>query len=373
MLSYLRLKSHSWVVKLILAIMAVGLAFFFGYGTFRQSDDPNESAIAIVNGDDISQSHYANAVKAQMNLYSQMYGGEIPEFMEKMVRDNVLDQLVEQRLLSQWAAKNGVPVAKQEIAEDIFKNEQFKKDGVFNTEFYKGRFRPWFKSQYGLDYEDALADDLRVSRATDLISKSIGATASAAPNIDTDLAAKTYHFKQVAISAALLADVQKKKEVPPAKDKKEDKTEAAKTAETTQPAPTEKDAEALANIVLKSFPDDKKAQAVLSPYGIEIKDLGKKSLKEWRQIAPASSDRDSNESFTIMQRLLALSSAQPIPSEPFKVGDTFYVYKLVAVDTTPPTEAPDPKQSTARFTTLLQAFLMESLRSKAQIEMKEML
>lgn len=166
MLSYLRLKAGSWVVKAILAMMAIGLAFFYGYGDFRNSGNDNGSSqqeVAVVNGEAISGLSFERALDNNREAYKSIYG-ELPDFLEKTIRENTLDQLIHSTLFAQWASREQVPVTKAEIAQKIRSTPELQKDGKFDAEFYKTRFRPGFKRFYGRDYEEAVAHDLLLEK-----------------------------------------------------------------------------------------------------------------------------------------------------------------------------------------------------------------
>ena len=353
MLTYLRTQSKSWIIKTILAVMAVGLAFFYGYGSFRRGDNTSGEAVATINGETISVKRYTSALKSQLAIYSQMYGGEIPDFLETMIKTNLLDQLVEERLIHQWAVTTGVPVAKEEIAKKILANEQFIKEGKFDAEFYKTKFRPWFHSEYGLDYEAALKEDLQTSKAVEALISATAKSAPALEDISQALSTHRYHLKQIAVSPAALTAAEAKQA--------DTKTDAAT-------GPTDADAKALASIVLHTLPDEAKVKALLKPYGIEIIDLGEVPLSDWRQMLPQTADA---EALPIIQALLKLNADNPVPDEPFKVGDTYYVYRFVAATITPAAPESADEADQQRFSRLLQPFLVDSLHQQATIELNK--
>lgn len=363
MLTYLREKSNSWAVKAILAVMAVGLIFFYGYNSFRNGGPSSEDTVATVNGESITANRYETTVKSQLNMYSQLYGGEVPEFLQKTMRQNILDQMIEERLAHQWAAKNNAPVAKDEIAQKILSNDQFLENGKFKTEFYKTQFRPWFKANYGLDFETAVAEDLQEERALKMVVNDLSFPSETMLSITKDLNRHPLHLKQIIISKELLDAAQKKKEdTAKATDKPAEKP--------ASPTATDKDAEALAELALKAFTDDAKTEALLKPYGIEIRDLGDKTLRDWRQLVP-SDPKDANASLTTALSLAKLNAAAPLPAQVFKVDGKFYVYKWLPSTTTPEDKKSDDAQKQAdqnMFATLIHGFFTESLHNKATIE-----
>jgi hypothetical protein len=340
MLSYLRLKSGSWIVKGILAAMAIGLTFFFGFSSFRNAADRAGSAVATVNGETITALQFENSVRNQHEIYSKIYGGEVPEFVEKSLRQNVLDQLVDAHLLSQWATKNKVPVARREIAEKILSNAEFTQGDperkTFNPQFYKERFRPWFKNTYGIDYEEALKEDLRSEKTVQFLFRDMLVAKDEAAALDRDLARTLYHFKQVVIDPKTLQG-------------------DAQTGE--------KEAAALADEVRSAFADEAKVIALLKPFNISVKDLGEKKASDWRTILPPQSELPAASD--ILDALLALNADKPLPDRVFQVGDLFYVYKWVgsrADDKAPVAEG------NLAFASLLRQSFTDSLHQQATIE-----
>jgi peptidyl-prolyl cis-trans isomerase D len=138
----MRKNAGSWIIKFILG--GVILAFIpFGYGIYQ---DRGDTEIANVNGDPI---HFEEFDRHYNNLVDQVrrnFGGSLNEETIKglRLREQALNQLVDQRLMLAEAAKLGIDVSDQELAESIARVEAFQTDGVFDPKRYEyvlGRLR----------------------------------------------------------------------------------------------------------------------------------------------------------------------------------------------------------------------------------------
>lgn len=173
MLDIIRQRAGSWVTRAIFAGVVLVFIFFFGY---NQIDTPNQGPQAVlvrVNGADIRQSEYNLAFKSSMEMYKQMYKGEIPPEMNKMISRSSLQQLINQYLMVDAATKMGLRVSNEELAKAIETDKRFQKEGHFERAAYRDSFLPWFQKEYGLNYEELLRNELLARKLDDILRSSV--------------------------------------------------------------------------------------------------------------------------------------------------------------------------------------------------------
>lgn len=170
MLEIIRNKANSWVTRALFGAIVLIFIFFFGYNQINTPNTGPQAIVATVNGYDIRQNEFRLAYDSNYEMYKQIFKGEIPEGMLKMLKENTLQQLVNQQLLLTSAQHMGLHVANEELVKIIESNKQFQKDGQFDRELYKNNFLPGFENKYNLNYEDLLRNELLVQKLQDLIT-----------------------------------------------------------------------------------------------------------------------------------------------------------------------------------------------------------
>jgi peptidyl-prolyl cis-trans isomerase D len=135
MLSLMRKSAGSWIIKFILG--AVILAFIpFGYGIYQ---DRRDAKIATVNGDPVSFEEFNRQYNNLVEQVRRNFGGSLNEETIKGLRlkEQALNQLIDQKLMLDEAANLGISVSDQELAESIAKIEAFQTAGVFDPKRYE--------------------------------------------------------------------------------------------------------------------------------------------------------------------------------------------------------------------------------------------
>ncbi|MEQ6358449.1 peptidylprolyl isomerase [Thermoanaerobacter thermohydrosulfuricus] len=115
----------------------IALLLFFVFIVFLTvSCSAKKDVVATVNGENITNAEYKKAfdqVKAQIesspqytkDIWNQDYQGK--KFLD-VVKENVLDSLIAQKLLVQEALKNNIAVTDKEIADEYQKEKEVNKD-----------------------------------------------------------------------------------------------------------------------------------------------------------------------------------------------------------------------------------------------------
>jgi peptidyl-prolyl cis-trans isomerase D len=167
MLSLMRKSAGSWIIKFILG--AVILAFIpFGYGIYQ---DRRDVKIATVNGDPVSYEEFNRQYNNLVEQVRRNFGGSLNEETIKGLRlkEQALNQLIDQKLMLDEAANLGISVSDQELAESIAKIEAFQTAGVFDPKRYE-----YVLSRLRLT-QDAFEADQKRAMLVDKMSKFVAA------------------------------------------------------------------------------------------------------------------------------------------------------------------------------------------------------
>ena len=137
MISAMRTKLGPKVIGAVIAVIA---AVFIFYGVFTPGGGgPAQGVAGEVNGETISYSEFSRAFTQRTEYFRNMMGGKISdEQMEQFhIREAVFQDLVQRKLLTQIARKEGFYPSTDQIRDQILKMEAFKKDGHFDKLQYK--------------------------------------------------------------------------------------------------------------------------------------------------------------------------------------------------------------------------------------------
>ncbi|MEE4354164.1 MAG: SurA N-terminal domain-containing protein [Desulfatiglans sp.] len=134
-LSLMRKHAKSWLIKFFIAIIALVFIFYFGYSfTAREG-----LKVAFVNGEVITGQEYRKAYNdLREGLYRQ-YKSVWNDSLIKVfkLRSRALDNLIDQKLISQEARRLGLNVTEDEIQKAIMDHPAFKVDGKFVLARYR--------------------------------------------------------------------------------------------------------------------------------------------------------------------------------------------------------------------------------------------
>ncbi len=135
MLQNIHDKAKGWVAYLIVGFIAVPFALF---GISSYLGGSGSLVAATVNGEEIHVQEVQNLVLQQRQRMTQIFGGKLPPgFNEDMIKQQALDQVVNQALLKQEAENNGYRASNQEVYDALTNIPAFQKDGQFDPKTYE--------------------------------------------------------------------------------------------------------------------------------------------------------------------------------------------------------------------------------------------
>ncbi|MFO7962747.1 MAG: SurA N-terminal domain-containing protein [Desulfobacterales bacterium] len=135
MLNTMRKNAGSWMIKVLLFAIVV-VFIFWGVGTFREQ---RSGRLAIVNGESITYDEWAKTYNSMVENLRQQFGENFNDDMLKVlnVKEQALNQLINNRLLLEEAKRLNFRVGQQELVDAIRSIPAFQTDGVFNPRLYR--------------------------------------------------------------------------------------------------------------------------------------------------------------------------------------------------------------------------------------------
>ncbi len=133
MLQSIRDGSRSWGAKIIIGVMVAAMALFGVESLFSVfGSDPNE--VASVNGEPIMRQ------QVELEVQRALRSGQVPPEQERALRNDMLDQLITQSLLRQYAEDGGFYVSDAQLDQMIVTLPEFHdQDGRFSAEIFRNR------------------------------------------------------------------------------------------------------------------------------------------------------------------------------------------------------------------------------------------
>jgi peptidyl-prolyl cis-trans isomerase D len=131
----MRKHAQSWIIKI--ALFAVAIVFvFWGVGSFRSEQ---AARVATVNGKTITQSEFQQAYQQYLGRLQDAGGGHLDDKLlkEMKVRDQVLDSLIEKKLLVQLGRDLGFTLSRDELVLRIQQIPAFQENGRFSPSRYQ--------------------------------------------------------------------------------------------------------------------------------------------------------------------------------------------------------------------------------------------
>jgi peptidyl-prolyl cis-trans isomerase D len=142
------------VAQVILALIALPFAFF-GVDSYVQRMGTSPDEVAKIGSDRIHRVEFDNELRNQQERMRSMLGKQFDPAMfdNPEVRFNILEQLINQRLLSQQATKNNIVVSEDLIRQYILDFPAFQENGKFSPEKARSILSSQGLSEAMLEYQ----------------------------------------------------------------------------------------------------------------------------------------------------------------------------------------------------------------------------
>ena len=152
----MRKHAKSWLIKFLIGIIALVFIFYFGY-SFKTK---KALKMALVNGEVISgleyQKAYWDLLEGLRRQYKDVWDDNLIKVFD--LKNRALDDLINQKLISQEARRLGLEVTEDEIQKAILDYSAFQINGQFDM----GRYRSVLDQNRMTpeDFEQEMAKDL---------------------------------------------------------------------------------------------------------------------------------------------------------------------------------------------------------------------
>ena len=138
MLIKIREKSGGWVAKIILGVLVVAFAVFFGFGDFsRLGGGRQQTAVAVVGDTEISVTRLEREYRIQLRTVTSRLGIDAQEARRLGLAESVLQQMIGEALFDQAAADRGIVVGDTLVRDNIRNRPAFRTNGEFDPAAYR--------------------------------------------------------------------------------------------------------------------------------------------------------------------------------------------------------------------------------------------
>ncbi|MDP9195135.1 MAG: peptidyl-prolyl cis-trans isomerase [Acidobacteriota bacterium] len=173
-------------------LIAVVAAFIFGFvfidmglsgGNLSGNETDNSAFAARVNGETITFTDYQRALQNLEQMYAQMYGQQFtPEMAQQMgLPKQVLDSLVDQRLLGQEARRLNLEASPEEVRKKLLSIPTFSPDGKFvGMELYRNYVVGRLGYPNAAAFEEDMAREITLSKIESAMQSSVVVSTKAA-------------------------------------------------------------------------------------------------------------------------------------------------------------------------------------------------
>jgi peptidyl-prolyl cis-trans isomerase D len=153
MLQSIRDRSRSWGAKIIIGAVVAAMALF-GVDSLIGLFTGGPDEIARVNGEPITRH------ELELEVQRAIRSGQVPPEQERALRNQVLEELIADRLMTQYSEEGGLYLSEGQLDQMIVTLPEFQdQDGRFSRELFRNRlasagFTP-------LSFREALREDMK--------------------------------------------------------------------------------------------------------------------------------------------------------------------------------------------------------------------
>ncbi len=136
MLSLMRERAQSWIIKVLFGIIIIVFVGFYG---FSGNQDTIKEPVVTVGEKKIDMKAFQTAYKNMLQFYSNIYKDQLSdEMIERLgLKQQVLDQLINKEVLLLEAKRLNIRASKEDIRKEIVKTQAFQENGVFSQRAYE--------------------------------------------------------------------------------------------------------------------------------------------------------------------------------------------------------------------------------------------
>jgi len=171
MLKAMRKHARYFYVLFFIVILSF---IFWGVGTVDKTG--STEIVAEIGNYKITTDEYWKTYDRIYRFYRELYKDKFDEETEKKLnlKENVLDSMINERVLLMAAKEMGIGVSDDELQESVAKEPAFMKNGSFDKDLYLNRLR--LNRITPEAFESAKRQELTLSKMNRLIELSVDAT-----------------------------------------------------------------------------------------------------------------------------------------------------------------------------------------------------
>ncbi|WP_372610887.1 SurA N-terminal domain-containing protein [Halomonas sp.] len=133
MLQSIRDRSRSWGAKIIIGAIVAALALL-GVDSLVGIFIGGADEVVQVNGESITRQ------QLELEVQRAIRSGQVPPEQERVLRGQMLDQLITEQLLTQYAEKGGMHLSEDQLDQLIVSLPEFQdQDGRFSSDLFRNR------------------------------------------------------------------------------------------------------------------------------------------------------------------------------------------------------------------------------------------
>ncbi len=169
MLQKIRDRAQGWFAYAIVILISIPFAL---WGIQEYVGGGSDPVVAKVGEVEITQRSMESSLNNYRNNLRQQFGGKIPEFFnDDMLRQQVLNEMIQDALLSQQVNNLNIRAGDEMVRQQIRSMEVFQRDGVFDKDEYERVMRSQGRNI------NAFTENLRMSLGTGLLTNAISTSA----------------------------------------------------------------------------------------------------------------------------------------------------------------------------------------------------
>lgn len=136
------IATHKRLMMVLLLVVVVPPFAFFGMESYENFSNP-KSVVAEVGGQSISVEEFENALQEQRERLSRSLGGNFDAsvFDTPEARRQLLDQMINERLMLNYASKRHVTVTNEQVGAGLARYSQFLDNGKVSKEKLEATLR----------------------------------------------------------------------------------------------------------------------------------------------------------------------------------------------------------------------------------------
>lgn len=162
-------------IALVVFGMIIFAFVFSGFLTGKRGGTLGAGVAATVNGEIVSLKQFQDQQNKISAYYSQMLGSQFEQiFQRQQLASETMNQLVNASVSHQAAEKENVFATDANVRQAIQDMPYFKKDGVFQTDLYKGLLQA--NGMTPADFEKSLRAEITTQKVRDLFEASATTT-----------------------------------------------------------------------------------------------------------------------------------------------------------------------------------------------------